>query len=563
MGEEVPATADDLTPTGPPSPELRPEDSTAAFVRNTAVMAVGTSLSRLTGFLRIAAMAFAIGITETRLADSYNIANTTPNIIYELALGGILSSVLVPVLVEWMQTRGRPAAWEVAQRLFTVVFISLTAIALVAVLIAPWIIRLYTIRVGAGADEEAIRELATFFLRWFMPQIVFYGVGAVGAALLNADRRFAAPMFAPIVNNLVVIATFLVFAAMPGPAAGSHELATSAQRLVLAIGTTLGVLGMTIALWPALRRTGFRFAWRPHLRDEAVARIARLAGWVVVYVAANQVGYLVVLILAAATKGDYTAYGVAFILFQLPHAIFTVSIVTALLPSMSARWTDGDVAGVRALVARGIRATGVIVIPAALGYIVIGRDIVRLLLEHGATEAKSGALVAEVLALFSLGLFFFSAFQLLLRAFYAMQDTRTPALINIGALAVNVGANLLFVLVFDLGVRGLALGHATSYVFSSTVALLILRRRLGGLGGQGIGSSLARTLVAACGTALAAWGTARFIGGWLGTENLVARALQVSGAIVAGLLVFLAGALILRIQEVDTVKRQILARWGR
>lgn len=560
MGEEVPATADDLTPTG--AAELRPEDSTSAFVRNTAVMAVGTSLSRLTGFLRIAAMAFAIGITETRLADSYNIANTTPNIIYELALGGILSSVLVPVLVEWMQTRGRAAAWEVAQRLFTVVFISLTAIAVVGILIAPWIIRLYTIRVP-GADEEAIRELATFFLRWFMPQIVFYGVGAVGSALLNADRRFAAPMFAPILNNLIAIATFLVFAAMPGPAAGSHELATGAQRLVLALGTTFGVLGMTIALWPALRSTGFRFAWRPHLRDEAVARIVRLAGWVVVYVAANQVGYLVVLVLAVAKKGDYAAYGVAFILFQLPHAIFTVSIVTALLPAMSSRWTDGDVAGVRALVARGIRATGIIVIPAALGYIVIGRDIVRLLLEHGATEAKSGALVAEVLALFSLGLFFFSAFQLLLRAFYAMQDTRTPALINIGALAVNVGANLLFVLVFDLGVRGLALGHAASYVFSSTVALLILRRRLGGFGGEGIGSSLARTLVAAGGTALAAWGTARLIGGWLGTQSLVALALQVSGAIAVGLLVFLAAALILRIQEVDTVKRQILARWGR
>ncbi len=559
MGEEVPATADDLTPAG--AAELRPEDSTSAFVRNTAVMAVGTSLSRLTGFLRLAAMAFAIGITETRLADSYNIANTTPNIIYELALGGILSSVLVPVLVEWMQTRGRPAAWEVAQRLFTVVFISLTAIALVAVLAAPWIIRLYMI--GAGADTNPSRELATFFLRWFMPQIVFYGVGAVGAALLNADRRFAAPMFAPILNNLIAIATFLIFAAMPGPAAGSHELTTSAQRLVLAIGTTFGVLGMTVALWPALRGTGFRFAWRPRLRDEAVARIARLAGWVVVYVAANQVGYLVVIILAAPTKGDFAAYGVAFILFQLPHAIFTVSIVTALLPSMSSRWADRDVAGVRALVARGIRATGVIVIPAALGYIVIGRDIVRLLLEHGATEARSGALVAEVLALFSLGLFFFSAFQLLLRAFYAMQDTRTPALINIGALAVNVGANLLFVIVFDLGVRGLALGHATSYVFSSTVALLILRRRLGGFGGQGIGSSLARTLVAAGGTALAAWGTARLIGGWLGTGSFVALTLQVSGAIVVGLLVFLAGALILRIQEVDTVKRQILARWGR
>ena len=565
MGEEVPATTDDLTPTEVPAPgspetaEIRPEDSTSAFVRNTAVMAVGTSLSRLTGFLRVAAMAFAIGITETRLADAYTIANTTPNLIYELALGGVLSSVLVPVFVEWIQARGHAAAWDVARRLFTLAFVSLSAIAIVAIVAAPWIVRLYTVR--AGADEEVTRELATFFLRWFMPQIVFYGLGAIGAALLNADRRFAAPMFTPVLNNLIVIGTFLLFAAMPGPAPGSRELATGAQQLVLAIGTTLGVVAMTVTLWPALRSMGFRFAWVPMLRDEAVTRIVRLAGWVVVYVAANQAGYLVVLILAAARKGDYAAYGVAFILFQLPHAIFTVSVVTALLPAMSSRWAAGDRAGLRTLVARGIRATGVIVIPATLAYLAIGRDIVRLLFEHGATEARSGELVADVLALFALGLFFFSTFQLLLRAFYAMQDTRTPALINLGSFAVNASANLLFVLVFDLGVRGLALGHATSYLFSSTVALLVLRRRLEGFRGERIGRSLGSTLVAAGLTAVVAWGTARLIGGWLGTVSVGAQAVQVFAAIGVGLVVFFPAALIFRIEEVDTVKRHILARW--
>jgi putative peptidoglycan lipid II flippase len=540
---------------------VRPEDSTSAFVRNTAVMAVGTSLSRFTGFLRVAAMAFALGITETRLADAYTIANTTPNIIYELAIGGVLSSVLVPVFVEWMQTRGRAAAWEVARKLFTLAIVALSAVALVAIVLAPWIVRIYTVRVGAG--QEATRELATFFLRWFMPQIVFYAVGAIATGLLNADRRFAAPMYAPILNNLIVIATFLTFAAMPGPAAGSHELATGAQQLVLGIGTTLGVIGMTLGLWPSLRRTGFRFAWRLHVRDEAVARIGRLAGWVVVYVAANQVGYLLVLILAAETQGGYTAYGAAFLLFQLPHAIFTVSIVTALLPAMSSRWADGDVAGVKALVARGIRATAVIVVPAALAYLAIGRDIVRLLLEHGATEAQSGDLVAGVLAAFALGLFFFSTFQLLLRAFYAMQDTRTPALINIGALGVNLGANLLFVLVFDLGVQGLALGHATSYLCAAGLALLVLRHRLGGIEWRTVGPSLLRTLGASALTALAAWGTARLVGTWLGTQTLGAQVLQVGVAIGVGLTVFLVGALIFRIEEVDTVKRQILTRLGR
>jgi putative peptidoglycan lipid II flippase len=269
----------------------------------------------------------------------------------------------------------------------------------------------------------------------------------------------------------------------------------------------------------------------------------------------------VVILLALANQGDYAAYGYAFILFQLPHAIFTVSIVTALLPAMSSRWADADVPGMRALLARGIRATGVILIPAAFGYIAIGREIVRLLLEHGATEPRSGDLVADVLALFAIGLFFFSAFQLLLRAFYAMQDTRTPALINIGSFVVNTAANLVFVLVIDMGVRGLALGHALSYVFSSGVALLIVGRRLGGLRGERIGRSLAATLVVGVLTALAAWGTARLVEEWIGVASLGAQAVQVVGAIAVGLGVFLLAALIFRLEEVDTVKRHILARW--
>jgi putative peptidoglycan lipid II flippase len=552
---------EEAAPYSPETAELRPEDSTPAFVRNTAVMAVGTSLSRLTGFLRVSAMAFALGITETRLADAYNIANITPNIIYELALGGVLSAVVVPVFVEWMQFRGREATWEVARKLFTVAFLVLSAIAVIAIVFAPWIARLYTVRIGPG--QAVTREFTTFFLRWFMPQIVFYGLGAIATGLLNADRRFAAPMFAPIVNNLIVIGTFATFALMPGPAAGSHELATEAQRLVLAIGTTLGVVGMTVALWPSLRRMGFRFHWRPQLRDEAVVKIARLAGWVLVYVAANQVAYLVVLVLAGGTQGGYTAYGAAFILFQLPHAIFTVSIVTALLPAMSSRWADRDIEGFRALLARGIRATAVIVVPAALAYLAIGRDIVRLLLEHGVTEAASGDLVADVLASFALGLFFFSTFQLLLRAFYSMQDTRTPALVNLGAMVLNIGADLLFVFVFRLGVRGLALGHATSYVFSSMVALLILRRRLGGLEGRRVIRNLGRTIVAGAVTAAAAWAVARFVGDWLGTTTLGAQLLQVLLAIGAGVLVFVGAALILRIEEVDTVRQQLLGRFRR
>jgi len=549
-----------VTPDTPEGVDLPPEDSQAAFVRNTAVMSVGTALSRVTGFLRLSAMAYALGIAETRLADAYNIANITPNIIYELALGGILSSVFVPVFVEWLQSRGRDAAWDVARKVLGIAAVSLLIICVLGIVLAPWIIRLYTVGVPAG-QRQVVEDLASFFLRWFMPQIVFYGIGAVATGLLNAHRRFAVPMFAPILNNFIVIATFLTFAAMSHP--GQAVLATGPQKLVLAVGTTLGVVVMTVALWPSLRRLGFRFRWRPGWIDEAVVRIAHLAKWVVVYVVANQLGYLVVLILAARVKGGFTAYAAAFILFQLPHAIFVVSVFTALLPAMSSRWVDGDRRAFRELLARGIRWTAVIVVPAALGYLVLAVPIVRLLLEHGAAGPTSTDLVAGILVFFSLGLFSFSSFQLLLRAYYSMQDTRTPALVNIAAVGLNVLVDLLFVLALGMGVRGLALGHATAYTFGSIALLALIRRRLGGVDGGRILSGLSRTFLAAGITAGVAWVTSRAIGGWVGTDTLGGQAAQVLGAVVAGILAFVAAALMFRVEEVDVVRRQLVARWHR
>jgi putative peptidoglycan lipid II flippase len=560
VGPEVRATSDLVTPDTPEGVDLPPEDSQAAFVRNTAVMSVGTALSRLTGFLRLSAMAYALGIAETRLADAYNIANITPNIVYELALGGILSSVFVPVFVQWLQSRGRDAAWDVARRVLSIAAISLSIICVLGIVLAPWIIRLYTVGVPEG-QREVVEELASFFLRWFMPQIVFYGIGAVATGLLNAHRRFAVPMFAPILNNLIVIATFLTFTGMSHP--GQAVLATGPQKLVLAIGTTLGVVAMTVALWPSLRRLGFRFRWRRGWRDEAVVRIAHLAKWVVVYVVANQLGYLVVLILAARVKGGYTAYAAAFMLFQLPHAIFVVSVFTALLPAMSSRWADGDRQAFRELLARGIRWTAVIVVPAGLGYLVLAVPIVRLLLQHGVAGPRSTDLVAGILVFFSLGLFSFSTFQLLLRAYYSMQDTRTPALVNIAAVGLNVLVDLLFVLALGMGVRGLALGHATAYTFGSIALVAMIRRRLGGIDGRRIVSGLSRTFLAGGITAAVAWAVARAIGGRVGTETLGGQATQVLGAVAAGILAFVAAALMLRLDEVDVVRRQLAARWHR
>ncbi len=543
-------------------PELTPAgseaaDSRDATVRSAAVMSGGTLLSRVTGLLRVTVTLAALGFTV--VSDAYNTANTTPNIIYELVLGGVLTSVFVPVLVGRAKERGRREQFEATERFLTIALVVLSLVAVAGAVAAPWIMRLYLSGVSDPIRRAQEAELGTFFLRWFMPQIVFYGLGAIAAGLLTANRRFAAQMYAPVLNNLAVILTMLVFIAMRGPSVPHVATLTLAQKTVLAAGTTLGVVAMTVALWPALRRLGFRWHLRWDWHHETVRHLFHLGRWVVVYVAANQVAYLIIIIFASRISvGAYTAYSQAFVFFSLPHAIVGVSIFTALLPGLAERWGVGDRDGVRELFSRGFRDTMIAMIPAAAGYVVLAGPIVGLLADHGVVQAADLPVMARTLAAFALGLPFFSAFQLLTRTLYATHDSRTPALVNIGVGAVNIGADLVLAFGLHRGVTGLALGHAASYLFGSIVLFAIVRRRLGGADERAIGSTLARTLLASVISAAAAGGVAFLIAQAIDVERPFARLLQVSAAVITGVLVFLACARIVAIQEVDEVKRALL-----
>jgi putative peptidoglycan lipid II flippase len=552
-----PDTPDDSGPQTSTPPADKVTDTARSFVRHSAVMSVGTGLSRLTGFLRLFAMAYALGVTESRLADAFNVANTTPNMVYDLALGGILSSVFVPVFVERLDRWGRDRAWHTARSVMTFTVLLLGAITLVTILGARLIVDLYTLGVPAG-QREAERALATFFLRWFMPQIIFYGLAAgVATGLLNAHRRFAAPMFAPILNNVIATATFFAFALVPG---AHHKtiFITATQKYILAVGTTLGVIGMSVVLWPSLRRLGFRWRWVLDLKDSGLRQIGRLAGWAFVYAGTNQLGLLVVIVLAGKVRGGYTAYASAYIFFQLPYAIFAVSIMTALLPSLASRWTQGDVSTFRAQLAQGIRGTGFIVIPATFGYLALAVPIVRLLLQHGVMGAQSTDLLAAVLQFFAIGLFPFCVFQLQMRAFYAMQDTRTPAVINFFATAVNTVADLVFVRF--LKVEGLALGLAVAYTFAAIAAAVILRDRLDGLQGRRLWPALARISLGGVLAGGAAYGVSEALGRTVGVSGVGPEVLQVGAGVAAGVAVFLAVAVAFRMEELVLIRQMVLER---
>jgi putative peptidoglycan lipid II flippase len=545
VGKGDPATSQILTPGATQDPQV-----TGSFARHTAVMSVGTGLSRASGYVRLAVTAAALGQVAVG-ANAYYVANNTPNIIYELILGGILTSVVVPVFVERMARRSVHEAWDSARAMLSVALVVLTGVVVVTILAAPLIVDLYTVAAKEGPGREAERRLATFFLRWFMPQMVVYAIGAIATALLNAHRRFAAPMFAPILNNLTVIVTMVVVMLLPSAGPGDPDGLTTAQAYVLAIGTTLGVVAMTLALLPSLRATGFRFRWRSGWSDPAVRRIARLSLWVFVYVLTNQIALLTVIVLSGSHL-TYATYVSAFILFQLPHAIYSVSVMTALLPAMSTKWSARDRAGFSSLLGLGLRSTVFIVIPAALGYIALAKPIVFATLRHAATTTPDARLVAGILVYFAVGLPFFSAFQLCARAWYGAQNTRAPALINVAATAINIAGN--FLLFPRMGVEGLALAFSLSYVFAALFSLAVLRSWLPALNVQALAATTVRTLIAAAGSAILAYGTARAIGGPV-SSSLLGQVAQVTVGVTVGGGTYVLLASALRIPEVDLLRR--------
>jgi putative peptidoglycan lipid II flippase len=523
-------------------------------------MTTGTAISRLTGFLRLTAMTAALGVTVSGLGSIYTVANLTPNIVYELILGGVLTSVFVPVFVDRLERHGAENAREVAHRIVTLVLVILVAVAALGALFAEPIIRLYLVSSDA-ADRVAQIQLGTFLLRWFMPQIVFYGVGAVVTGLLQTHRRFAAPMYAPILNNVVVIGTFIAYAIVHGDRPPSVSGITFAEKTILGVGTTLGVVAMTVALWPSLRSIGHRIRLHLDWRHEAVRHLVRLAGWVALYVAVNQLAYVVVIVLNNRFDAGPQIYATAFTVFQLPHAIFAVSIFTALLPGMSERWSLRDPSGVRTLVSRGLRDTVVVTVPAALGLAVLAEPICRLLFEHGQAVEADAVAIARTLQGFAAGLLFFSSFQLLTRTFYAMQDTRTPALVNVGAASVNVAAAVLFTGPLGLGLRGMAYAHAASYLVGAAALMWLLRRRLGTLDGSRIAATVGRVLIAGAVSAAAALAVTAAWPLGTGSPGLLGQAGRVGVAILAGMLAFALTALILRVEEVDDLRGAFLRRF--
>lgn len=501
-----------------------------------------TALSRVTGYARTFAQAAVIG-TGTRVAEAYTYSNTLPNQIYELFMGGLLSSIFIPLLVERLTRHGEEDARRLTSALVNVILPFLCVVALFGILFASPLINLVTDWKGSPklTPEEARRttELAVLMFRVFALQILFYGIGALAMGVLNSHRRFLLPAIAPVLNNLLVIASFGGYALLVGSSPVTAVY-------VLAFGTTLGVGLMALVLLPAVWRLGYR----PRLvyKHPSLLPAVRLAGPMLVFVAAS-VGVQLAANYFGTLFSGVSDLWYAFTIFSLPYGVFVVAIATALMPELSERFTLGDTDGYRDTLSFGLRTMAFVVVPASVGLIVFSRPIIGLLYEHGRFTAKDTTAVAAILTAFGAGLLGYAAYFILVRSFYSRQNTRTPAALNVALLVLYVILGYVLSSVAGMGLPGVALGFSAAYAILSIALLAAMRHEIKRINGRQLITSLAKILTAGGVMYAVARGGISLLGTGTNTPDRLLTLVLAGGA---SLTVYIAAALLLRTEELSS-----------
>lgn len=528
-------------------------------------MALGTIASRATGFLRTAVLLYALGTHD--LGNAYNVANTVPNAVYSLALGGILTSVVVPLLVRAAATE-KDGGRDYDQRMFTLGVLTLAAITVAATAAAVPVTAIY----GHGITSAATYHLTLVFTYFFMPQIFFYGISSLASAILNARGSFAAPMWTPVVNNVVVSLVGIGLIMVAGTGLTPARISPGEVQL-LGIGTTLGIVAQTVAMWPSMRRVGFR--WRPRFdfRRAEVGEVGRMGGWIFFYVATTQVSFTVTTIVsntagaracASCAGAGFAAFSNAWQLFQLPFAIVGVSVITAMLPRLSEHAAAGRYTMLISDFSAATRLSSVIVVPSALILAVLGPPLTLGIFGHGSTSPASARYLGVVFGVLCLGLLPYTLFNLLLRAFYAMHDSRTPALISVAAMVAGIGCSLLALVLLPPAdvVAGVGVGFGITSVVMTAGLWRVLSARIGGLDTRRISAALLRMHLAALpGMAFAIAVTAA--GQWLLPGGAPAALAEVAVGGAGGLVLYLLAARKLQIAEVGELLGALTARLRR
>jgi len=537
----------------------------------TAVMASGTAISRVLGFVRTMLVAFALGNVTTQ-GDTFTLATVVPNNLYMIFAGGALNQVLVPQVVRHIHADADDGEAYV-NRIMTAFLLALGVVTVVAVAFTPQVMSLW---MGSSwfSGRLAAHRGALFFLAYLtMPQLFFYGAFFLIGQVLNARERFGPLMWAPIVNNLVQIVVLGSYAVIWARQADHSVPFTGDQVLLLGIGSTVGIVAQTAALLPAMRAIGFRYRPRLDLRGAGLGQTFHLAKWAIGYVLLTQAAAVVVTRLASdATVVDPTragpgllAYNEAYLTWILPHSLLTVSLATAMLPAASRAAASGDLAGVADETTRTLRLANTFIVPAAVGLAVLAAPFANLVFGNGA-GASDWRAVGLTLVCFAVGLVPYTIQYVCLRGFYALEKMRTAFWLQVPISGANAALAWAWVTLdpdpMTVAPR-LALSYSASYLLGAVITQLALRRSLPTLDAAGSLAHAARVLGAAAPGAAVAWGLT-----WLASgHGKVAVAAGFVAALAAFGLLFVLVARRVGVAEVDeivgTLTRRLGGRLGR
>ena len=536
---------------------MKNADTTKSIARSTAMMSALTLISRVTGFIRTWAMAFALG--NTVLAASFSLANNLPNMIYELVAGGVLSTAFLPIYLQQRNARSREEGNRYASNLLSLALIFLGVIALLASLFSPQVMLTQTL--FSSSSSETV-ENAVWLFRFFAFQIVFYGVSAIFGGLLNAEREYFWPAISSVFMNLIIIVTFFAYPFV-------SSLSGQAGLLLLAIGTTLSIAVMACVQIPALVKAGFRFRFHIDLHDEGLHETVRLALPAILCTAINLVSlsFMNSCALHVAPNGP-ASVSYAWMWYQFPYGVLGVALSTALFTEMSDRMSRGDVYGFKQHLNMGLRTTCLLIIPMAAMLFVCSDELIGLY-TAGEFTASDIAPIADLLRGWAFALPLYACYMFVYRAYSSLKNLKTVAICNLVFTCVQVFLYMIFTGVIavpgfgSLGLVGIACGDIVFYGLMLVVLLAILVRRRGGFGlGKLVIACLKVTIATLIGgvvAELASWGIASVID----ISNIFGSfiALVITGII--GLSIIFVMCRILSVSEVTDFAHRLVRRLGR
>ena len=535
----APAVASSEPPPGDSPPATR-------LAASAGVIGIATLTSRMLGLIRDQALAYLFGAGNAM--DAFNVAYRIPNLMRDLFAEGAMSAAFVPTFTRRLMTRGRADAWLLANQLINALLVVTGILVVLGIVFAEPLTRALA---GRYAEIPGKLELTVTLTRIMLPFLTLVATAAALMGMLNSLNRFFIPALSPAMFNVAILLSAL-FLVPVMPHLGLDPI------IAIAAGCLLGGLGQIMWQLPSLYREGFRYRLQLNYADPGLQEIVRLIGPGTLAGAAVQINLLVNMVLATGQEtGTVSWLGYAFRLMYLPIGLFGVAIATVALPTVSRYAAHNELNGIRQTVSQALRLMLIFNVPAMVGLMVLAVPIVELIFERGNFLPSDSVSTAAALSFYAPGLIGYSAVRIALPCFYALRNSLTPAFVSIGAVGLNIALSLILIQI--IGFRGLALSTSIAALINALVLLILLHRRLGGLELDRIMIAFVKISVAATVMGVSVSMTHEWLLG-LRPDDIgsMARLVRVSTSIGVGVLTLVVAAWLLRIQELDQARHQLM-----